>query len=414
VAGSPPVSEQSEQTFLIGPELYLRPLEPSDAESAPIWDASPVPRPPDVVRERLEEQIGGDIAADLENPRLLIVRRSDDRPVGALSLAFVRGRLCRLDFVFDRLASRDAWAEVCSQTLRIVIPWLLQERSMMMVFFSFPGEHPLVEETTAALGMRRCYRARERVPVAGKRFDSIGYEALHPAWVAKLGMPRGMEEGPEVREVRRPAPLTWNPTFAPPDSAIVVGDRLYLRAFTPEDAENASRLMRCETEIFAPQGRLLTNPYVHARNIRETAKQEFPGWFHFAIVMGETGEVIGSNGLLNPNLVLSSAETETSIWTSEYRNKGYGTEAKHLLLEYCFDRLNLHMVYSWVAEFNTRSCAALRKQGYRDAGYIAWGDHHGTEFYGGLLFDLLASEWRAARRQHAARGRQQAEDGSTP
>ncbi len=307
----------------------------------------------------------------------------------------MRGRLCHLSFVFDPNASRDAWATVCSQTLRIVIPWLLQERSMMMAFFSFPGEHPLVEETTAALGMRRCFRMRERIPVGGERLDSIGYEALHPGWIEKLGMPRGMDEGPDVREVRQPAPLAWNPAFTAPESAIVVGDRLYLRAFTPEDAEQASRLMRRETEISFPEGRLLVNPAVHARSIRETAKEQFPAWLHFAIVIGETGEMIGANGLINPNLVQGSAETETYIWTPEARNKGFGTEAKHLLLEYCFDRLHLHLVYSWVSEFNTRSAAALRKQGYRDAGYIAWGDYHGTELYGGLLFDLLASEWRS-------------------
>lgn len=389
---------QREQTILIGPELYLRPLEPSDAESAPIWESSPVPRPPEIVKERLAEQLGADVGADLDHQRLLILRRSDDRAVGSLTCTFMRARICHLYFVYDPNASRDAWAQVCSQTMRIVTPWLLHERSMMMTFFSFPGEHPLVEETVAALGMRRCFRMRERIPVAGERLDAIGYEALHPGWIEKLGMPRGMEEGPDTREVPRPAPLEWHPTFTAPESAIVVGDRLYLRAFTPEDADQASRLMRRETEISFPEGRGLVNPAVHARSIRETAKQQFPSWFHFAIVNGETGKVIGANGLINPNLVQGSVETETFIWAPEARNKGYGTEAKHLLLEYCFNRLNLHVVYSWVSEFNARSAAALRKQGYREAGYYAWSDYHGTDLYGGLLFDLLASEWRASRR----------------
>src|SRR5215204_3032315 len=123
MAGGAPMSEQ---TFLIGPELFLRPVEPSDAESAPIWDASPVPRPPEVTRERIEEQLGGDVDADLLNQRFLILRRSDQRPVGSVSFAFMRGRICHLYFVFDPNASRDAWALICSQTLRIVIPWLLE------------------------------------------------------------------------------------------------------------------------------------------------------------------------------------------------------------------------------------------------------------------------------------------------
>lgn len=396
------------QTFLSGPELYLRAVEPADADSAPIWNSSPIPRPPEVEKERIEEQLGGDVGADMEHQRLLICRRSDDRPLGSVVFTTIRTRVCHLGFTYDPNASRDEWARICGETLRLAVPWLLHERSRMAVFFSFPGEHPLVEATAAELGMRRCFRMRERLPMAGERIDTIGYEALHPEWVGKLGLPRGMEEGSVVREVAKPAPRTWVPTFAAPessirespipDSAIVVGERLYLRAFTPEDAERASHLLMEETEISFPEGRDVVNPYVHARNIRETARAELPRWLHLAIVLGETGEMIGANGLINPDLVAGVAETETEIWSAEHRNKGYGTEAKHLLLEYAFERLHLHMVYSWVSEFNVRSAAALRKQGYRDAGSIAWSAYHGTELYGALLFDLLASEWRAARR----------------
>ena len=101
---------------------------------------------------------------------------------------------------------------------------------------------------------------------------------------------------------------------------------------------------------------------------------------------------------MSPALKLIPAETETELYLPEFRGKGYGTEAKHLLLEYAFDRLGLHMVYSWVSEFNARSAAALRKQGYREAGYFAWSDLYQGNFTGGWYFDLLAAEWRAARR----------------
>ena len=86
-----------------------------------------------------------------------------------------------------------------------------------------------------------------------------------------------------------------------------------------------------------------------------------------------------------------------SICLPEFRSQGYGTEAKHLLLEYAFERLGLHMIFSWVSEFNTRSAAALLKQGYREAGYFAWAHPYQGNYLGGWYFDLLASEWRAAR-----------------
>jgi RimJ/RimL family protein N-acetyltransferase len=384
------------RTFLVGPELYLRPLELSDAESAPIWNGSFFPRPPEVERSLLEDRLGGDIWADVGNQRLLILRRDTDRPVGAVTCR--SNRFSLLVFHFDPRASYDDWAAVCSETLRLLVPWQLYERSRKQVHFLFPGEHPLVEQTAAELGMRRCIRARERFPYRGTRLDAIGYEALHPEWVEKLGQPRGMEEGPDTRDVANPAPRVWQPTFEPPDSAMLVGNRLYLRALTPEDAELAARQLLEETETSFPEGRDLLTPYVSGRGVRENAGSSIPREHRFAMVLGETGEMIGANALVVPDPFGGVAETETEIWTARNRSQGYGTEAKHLLLEYAFERLGLHMVYSWVSEFNARSAAALRKQGYRDAGYISWGDYHGTELYGGLHFDLLASEWRAARR----------------
>ena len=81
----------------------------------------------------------------------------------------------------------------------------------------------------------------------------------------------------------------------------MVGDRLYLRAFTPEDAELASRQLRDETEISFPEGRDLLNPYVlGARASARKHQQPLPRKLHFAIVIGETGEMIGANALFIP------------------------------------------------------------------------------------------------------------------
>jgi RimJ/RimL family protein N-acetyltransferase len=70
-----------------------------------------------------------------------------------------------------------------------------------------------------------------------------------------------------------------------------------------------------------------------------------------------------------------------------------------LLLEYAFERLGLHMVQSWVYFQNTRSAAALRKQGYREAGRINWLYPNKGTLDNFVLFDLLAEEWRAMPRK---------------
>jgi RimJ/RimL family protein N-acetyltransferase len=65
-----------------------------------------------------------------------------------------------------------------------------------------------------------------------------------------------------------------------------------------------------------------------------------------------------------------------------------------LLIELAFDQLAFHTLKSMVWGPNTRSAAALRKQGYRDAGRYHWTTPHDNGFADFDAFDLLASEWR--------------------
>ncbi len=386
------------QAFLIGPTLYLRPIELADAATAPIWDPSPYPAPVEVVEERLKEKLGDDAEDELSAQRLLICRIADDRPVGSVNFDYFQGRECQMQFRYDPNRSREDWAAIWSEVVTFSVPWLIEERNMMMVLLSFWGEHPVAEATAARLGARRCFRFRQMLPRDGQRYDWIGYEVLNPGWVARLGLPHGMEDGPDEREIRSPAPITWFNHGEAPERAIMIGDRLYLRAFEPEEAALVSRWMREDTEISYPEGRFAHGPVTLGQMMTSLAKQSPPSWVRFAIVLRETDELIGANGLEDLDLRRGVAWTETEIWRPEHRSQGYGTEAKHLLLEYAFERLGLHVVGSWVSEFNTRSAAALRKQGYRDAGYFAWSDFYKDGFTGGFVFDYLASEWRAARR----------------
>ena len=141
----------------------------------------------------------------------------------------------------------------------------------------------------------------------------------------------------------------------------------------------------------------MANGPAMAASLKKTAEKDPPTALRFAIVDRSTDEVIGINGLLDINWVTKTAETTSELFQPKYRGAGFGTEAKHLLLEYAFDTLGMHAIYAYVAETNPRSAAAVRKQGYRDAGYLAWDAFAPDGLCGGWMFDLLASEWRAAR-----------------
>jgi RimJ/RimL family protein N-acetyltransferase len=381
-----------DRSFLTGPTLYLRGIERDDAKVSSAWIPSLFPAPADLVLERLEAEEARD--EEWMRYRLVACRRSDDRPVGSVECESEDQRSCYISIHSDPLLGEaDA---IRAEILRLVVPWLLHEREMMVVWLEAPEGDRAVAEAGAGLGMRVAFRLREAVWHDGSRQAVICYEALHPAWVERLGMPGAAEEGSVERSVRSPAPPRW--TGEAPPNAFVVGERLYLRPIEQADAEEMARWSAKEPESFHDTGRHIRSPIANWKWNRKHAEADPPSWIRFAIVAKEGDVVIGMNGLLGIDWIARTAETETEIVRPDYRGTGYGTEAKHLLLEYAFERLGLHMVRSYVWEFNTRSRDALIKQGYRIAGRVAWTGLKNAQFVDDLVFDLLASEWRESRK----------------
>ena len=73
---------------------------------------------------------------------------------------------------------------------------------------------------------------------------------------------------------------------------------------------------------------------------------------------------IGTIGLHGVSLLHGTATTGTLIGEKEYWGKGYGTEAKMLLLQFAFHTLNLRRISSLVISYNKRSLAYAKKCGY--------------------------------------------------
>ena len=65
-------SRSEGQAFFVGPTLFLRPVELDDAASAPVWHPDPWPKPAEVVREPLQDQLGDDPDAEADRQRMLI------------------------------------------------------------------------------------------------------------------------------------------------------------------------------------------------------------------------------------------------------------------------------------------------------------------------------------------------------
>ncbi len=392
-----PVGRGSEgQQFLIGETLYLRGLEQADAQRATAWRGSLFP----ITTERAEELLKKNIpeqARTRRETRLVACRIIDDVPVGFVLYQSWDWRTVDVS-LGAHIGLGPAAAAVKAEILCIVVPWLLLEREKMVVWVDVDADEAPVVAAAEAIGMHPAARLREAFWRDGARRDHLIYEVLHPSWVEQLGDPRAADSEPERRDDASRTPRAARAVADPPGKAIMVGERVYLRPVEIDDAEKVGLWSRQERETFFDDGRAAQSGLGFAHLTRKLAEDDPPSWIRFAIVLRDGDEYIGSNGLDGIDWVHRTAETESFIDRAEHRGGGLGTEAKHLLLEYAFERLGLHMVRSFVFAPNTRSASALRKQGYRDAGRLRWAAFKDGKLADFFLFDLLAEEWRAARR----------------
>src|SRR5436190_7136902 len=71
-----------------------------------------------------------------------------------------------------------------------------------------------------------------------------------------------------------------------------------------------------------------------------------------AIIDTESNEHIGNISLQNINWISRNAEFAILLGNKKYWSRGYGEEASKLIVEYGFDRLNLHRIYCGMMEGN--------------------------------------------------------------
>ncbi len=380
------------QTFLVGEHIYLRGIEEADAKLGVSWRPTIFPISTDLTEEWIKEELPNE-----DNPVFAVVRKADDRIVGSLTIH--DGDIQQwLNVKVDWLLGESGQVAK-AEAITLVVSWLIDERGQAMVHYDGPASEQVVIDRIEAFGMRETARFREHIVTDNGRVDKVFHEYTGPKWVANLGDPNDIPLERTGTGEPRPVPPLVALDGDPPRNAMMVGSRVYLRPEEPDDAELAALRSRQETETWFDIGRHMTSSARYRDWIKDHEKKDPPAWITFAVCLREGDTVIGWVALLDVDYQNRYAETGSFFGDPAYRGGGYGSEAKQLLLEYAFERLGLHVVHSWVYFPNTRSAAALRKQGYREAGQINWLYSHQGGMDNMVVFDLLAEEWRAMPRQ---------------
>ena len=127
----------------------------------------------------------------------------------------------------------------------------------------------------------------------------------------------------------------------------------------------------------------------------------------FAILLKPDYIHIGNVGLHRIDLINSHAEIGILIGEKQYWNKGYGTEAMILALDYAFNVIGLHKVYLRVMEFNKRGIRCYEKVGFKIIGRLREHINRCGRYWDLLLMDILREEFN---KLHASRIKEIAKD----
>lgn len=87
------------------------------------------------------------------------------------------------------------------------------------------------------------------------------------------------------------------------------------------------------------------------------------------------------------------AITGALIGEKDYWGKGYGRDAKMLLLEYIFNTLNLHKVTSTAIDFNDRSIRYNKACGYKVEGRLKKHDFRDGEYRDVVQLAVFRDDW---------------------
>ncbi len=145
----------------------------------------------------------------------------------------------------------------------------------------------------------------------------------------------------------------------------LIGQKTILRPLSVDDTQRATKWMndpetRRNLTVRFPMGETAEKSWIEKNSTFTPNPQNIM----FAIETKEDGKHIGNMGLHDINWIDRNGVTGTVIGESEFRKKGYGTDAKMLLLQYAFETLGMHKIISYAFARNEASVAYSKRCGY--------------------------------------------------
>lgn len=119
--------------------------------------------------------------------------------------------------------------------------------------------------------------------------------------------------------------------------------------------------------------------------------------YQLAMIHAETGQLIGNCGIRKQTPDADKADIGYEL-SPEFWGGGYAIEAASALVQFGFDQLGLHRIWSWCIADNLASARVLEKLGMRREGRLRENEYFKGRWWDTLLYGMLEHEWQARRK----------------
>lgn len=173
----------------------------------------------------------------------------------------------------------------------------------------------------------------------------------------------------------------------------LIGDKCYLSPIHVEDAEQYTEWLN---DFDVAVNLVLFERIINVeseKGILEKMSQS--GDPIFAIIDKENDNLIGNCGLHNVDHIDRKAEFGIFIGNKTYWNKGFGTEATNLILDFAFNAINLNNIMLEVYAYNKAAIRVYEKCGFKTIGKRRQARFISGCYHDVIYMDILASDYES-------------------
>ena len=170
----------------------------------------------------------------------------------------------------------------------------------------------------------------------------------------------------------------------------MIGPKCYLSPIDENDAEKFTEWLNdLEVTQYLPG---LYSGVINVRKEKELL-EKISKEHNYSIIDLNTDELLGNCGFHYVDHINQTCEVGIFIGNKNFWNKGYGTEALSLLLDYGFNALNFHNISLRVVSYNERAIRSYEKLGFKIIGRKRESVSKDKERHDMILMDILNQEF---------------------